>query len=159
MDRTRASRGFTVIELLVTLLVTGLLIGLSFLLAHPKDFTEADANAQRQTDVAQLIQATRHYAVDNNGALPPGITDKDLQIGNGGGMLDLCKAFVPKYMKDIPLDPTDGGQYAAVDCRGTESEPGQYVTGYTIKRAADGTVTVSAPAAAKGKHISISYKL
>jgi hypothetical protein len=61
-------------------------------------------------------------------------------------------------MKDIPLDPVDGGQYAAVDCRGTASEPGQYVTGYTIMRADDNTVTVAAPSAEDGKEIKLSLQ-
>jgi prepilin-type N-terminal cleavage/methylation domain-containing protein len=151
------SRGFTAIELIVTLVVTSLLIALTFWIAHPKDYAAADANAARWTGVSHIMQALRRYQADN-GVLPARLPKEAKQVGNGKDMINLCAVFVPKYMKDIPLDPVDGGQYAAVDCRGTASEPGQYVTGYTIMRTDDNTVTVAAPSAEDGQHISLSYK-
>lgn len=149
--------GFTVLELLATLLVAGALIALTFWIAHPREFAAVDRNAARWTDIAQLLQATRRYAADT-GSLPPGITDKETEIGSAKDMVDVCKAFVPDYMKDIPLDPTDGGQYAVVDCRGTASQPGRYVTGYSIWQADDGTVTIAAPAAEQDVDIRVTYK-
>jgi len=152
-------RGFTVLELIVVLFLCSGLIALSLWAAHPKDYSASSRNAARWTDVAHLMQGLRRYTTANNGNLPGGITDKAVQIGNAPKMLDLCKAFVPVYMKDIPLDPENGGQYAIGDCRGKATSPGRYVTGYTIKRAADGTITIAAPSAENNEDISLSYKL
>ncbi len=151
--------GFTVLELIVTLFLCSLLIVVSLWIAHPKDVSASRRNAARWTDVSHLMQALRRYAADNNGNLPGGLTSKATQIGDAPNMLDLCKAFVPTYMKDVPLDPDNGGQYAINDCRGTATSPGKYVTGYTIQRSADGTVTIAAPSAENKAHISVSYKL
>ena len=148
-------QGFTVLELLAVIVVTSGLIALSLWVAHPQDFTAADHNAARWTDVARYMQVLGRYKAEN-GTLPSGLPAQAQQIGDAKDMVDLCKALVPKYLSDMPLDPVDGGQYAAVDCRGTASEPGKYVTGYTIMQAPDGTVTVAAPSAEAGKRISIS---
>lgn len=149
--------GFTVPELLVTILAAGALIGLSLWLAHPKDYTAASNNATRWRDVSQIMQALRHYERDN-GALPAGLPATATEIGSVDKRVNLCSSFVPKYMSDIPLDPTSGGQYAVVDCRGTSSTPGQYVTGYTVMRKGN-LVTVAAPHAEDGQKISLTLPL
>jgi|GEM_PF-661849 len=156
-SQTHAESGFTLLELVTTIVVAGALIGLVFLVAHPKDYAPQQHNGSRWTDVAQIMQAMRAYYADN-GSLPAGLTDKATPIGNAKDMLNLCPAFVPKYMRDVPLDPVDGGQYAVDDCRGTSAEPGKYVTGYTVMLAKDGTLTVDAPSAEKGQAVRMSQK-
>ena len=150
-------RGFTVPELLVTMLIAIGLIVLSFWVAHPRDYTAVENNATRWHDVAQIVQILRKYNTDN-GTLPAGLPANAQEIGDAKDGVDLCKAFVPKYIKDIPLDPTDGGQYALTDCQGTADNPGKYVTGYTIQLVEGGTVTVAAPHAQRGEHISLSVR-
>jgi prepilin-type N-terminal cleavage/methylation domain-containing protein len=151
---TTRQRGFTVPELLVTMVAAGALIGLSLWLAHPKDYTAASNNATRWRDVSQIMQALSRYEHDT-GTLPANLPSTATEIGSVGKRVNLCGDFVPKYMQDIPLDPTGGGQYAVVDCRGTAGSPGQYVTGYTIMRK-NNTVTVAAPHAQDGKKISLT---
>src|SRR4051812_11172897 len=107
MRDERRQNGFTLPELLVTGTVMLLLIALSFVFVHPRDYSARERNTVRQLGIAQLSQAITRYKADN-GKLPDGITATPAVIGNADNDLDWCALFVPKYMKDMPLDPKAG---------------------------------------------------
>ena len=143
---------------MVVAVVCGLLVTVLIFL-HPKDTSVVERNAQRQLDTAHLMQVLKRYTADN-GNLPSGITDKPVIIGSQSDEINLCKTFVPKYLKDMPYDPGTGGelnvaQSSLTDCT---DENSFYSTSYTIQRAKDGTVTIAAPDAENKQKISISYK-
>jgi type II secretory pathway pseudopilin PulG len=136
--------GFTVLELVVVAALLLLGIVVSLLVAHPKDYAAQDRNAERTTEVAQLMQVLNRYVADT-GTLPPAITDAEQTIGNNEGEVDLCGLFVPTYIKDLPLDPQAGGVLSSTDICLNEQEPVLYSTGYTIKRDVNDTIVIAAP--------------
>lgn len=147
-------RGFTLPELAATVVMfIGLLIAATFLL-HRDDHTVELRNAERRLEVAQIAQAVLRYKHDT-GQWPERLPEEATVIGTPEDQYNLCKALVPKYMKDIPLDPTIGtkarnGQPISVPC---DTEDVKYVSAYTIVLK-DGFLEVSAPLA-DGKEIFV----
>lgn len=149
--------GFTIPELLVAIVIIGVLGLAAFFLTRPKDVDAARNNAQRQTDVALLVQILSEYR-HNNGHLPDTISTKEQLIGSEEGQADLCSVLVPDFLTDVPFDPLSSA-YALDDACNAEGQ--QYITGYSVWRNKDSTeVTVRAPAAEEGQKIQItkSYK-
>ncbi|HEV7454402.1 MAG TPA: hypothetical protein VGO07_04025 [Candidatus Saccharimonadales bacterium] len=155
-DKSR-QYGFTLPELVITGTLMLVLIALSFIFVHPRDYTAKDRNAVRQLGIAQLSQAITRYKADN-GKLPDGLTDKPLAISNAGGGLNWCSLFVPKYMPDVPLDPKAGYQVSIDTCLATADAPSAYDTAYTAQKNTDGSVTIAAPAAEGGQYVAITRK-
>ena len=155
--RRASQTGFTLPELLVTavlLIVLG--AGAVFLLRESPQ-TIARNDAQRQTDTALLVQAVSNYRAKNNGSLPAGIGTTYKTIGSQDGELDLCAILVPKYLTDVPYDPTTGA-LSSVDDR-CDAADQEYTTGYQIKKNDDGSqIMVQAPSAQGNKLIIITKK-
>lgn len=156
MQTKKGLKGFTLIELLVVIGVLAILLSIVLVAINPdKQFKDAN-NTQRRSDVSSVLNAISQYATDNKGALPAGITStaKTITSEAGATNVDLCTALVPKYIADIPLDPTNG----------TDSPSGSvctdaaatYNSGYTVSVNADNRVTVSAPSAQNDVTISVS---
>ena len=142
-------KGFTLPELLAASSFFILVIALSLILIHPKNFTVPEQNAQRRLGIANLMQAINVYA-SQNGNYPSGITNVPNNIGSFSGELDLCAPLVPKYIKQIPVDPIIG-LYTSCEKNAT------YLSGYTIRRSGNGgdLITISVLGAV-GKSISLT---
>jgi prepilin-type N-terminal cleavage/methylation domain-containing protein len=145
-------RGFTVVELLVCVLLIAALLAVATFLLRPKSYAAEDRNAKRWLDTAQLVQALAAYHAAN-GALPAGITGKAQTLGSSSGQVDLCAPLVPRYLKDVPVDPAGYEiSYGSRNCLGSDTV---YDAGYTVSLSG-GRLTVTAPSAELKKHISIS---
>ncbi|HSD56489.1 MAG TPA: hypothetical protein VLA92_05070 [Candidatus Saccharimonadales bacterium] len=151
-------RGFTLIELVVTIIFFLSLLILSLFLLRADDYSLITRDSKRRTDVAHLVQVLSRYKADT-GELPPGITDKLKAISSGDDHFDICKLIPAKYLKDIPLDPSLG-----VKAKNNSTEPTRdncrtdgvtYASGYGIQKNKDGSVEVSAPVAEGGLPIAI----
>jgi len=134
--------GFTLIEVLVVVALVAILAAITFIAINPaKNFADA-RNAQRSSDVAEILSAVTQYTSTQGNTLAglgtiatcPAVTS----IGTGG--VDLSTTLVDTYIVGIPTDPSVGT--AAV-------------TGYNICKTATGRVTVAAPNAENGKTISV----
>lgn len=147
MDK-RSERGFTLIELVIAAFVIMLLLAVTVILLRPLDFSNVQANARRQTDLAKMGQAIRKYEAAN-GELP-GLSTKVLAISSGSGHYNLCTYLVPKYLKDLPMDPvlsikTDADNNvtnAACNKSGVT-----YASGYGIARDKKGRLVLTSPLA------------
>jgi prepilin-type N-terminal cleavage/methylation domain-containing protein len=156
--------GFTMPELIVAIvLLIGALIGAAFVLRVDPQMAAQD-NAQRRIDLAAMARGLHAYQHAHSGALPDGILDKPVVIGNIDGELDLCAELVPAYMGDLPLDPTTGAK-ASNDTTTIVNKDGQpcsasnmrYSTAYTIlKDSADG-FTLGAPSSESGITLSLIF--
>lgn len=157
MKRVRSlnQQGFTVPELLVAVVVfVGLCVG-SYYLLQPKSFNVQERDAQRMLGVAKIMQGISSYYADN-GQLPSAITGDKKVIGSDKTSANICKDLVPKYMKDLPLDPAWGLETASGNCA---SKDQQYITSYLVNTADNGAVIeVSAPMA-EGSAIHIRRTL
>lgn len=142
-------RGFTLIELLAAVVFVVVLLVLSLFLLRPDDYTTAEQNAKRRTEIAMIAQAIRRYEAQTGQTLSA-VPEKITAISSEKDQYDLCKYLVPKYLNDLPSDPLVGikvdsdGNLATKSC----AEGTRYASGYAISRGKDGRITISSPAAA-----------
>ncbi len=133
--------GFTLIELLIVIAIIAILATVVFVALDPvKRFADA-RNSRRWSDVNNTMTAVHEYIVDNDGALPKGLTAGQAATEIGScGTCDNLTTPLAKYLKTLPVDPTGD----AVN------------TGYTIAVDANNIVTVSASNAENGETIEVS---
>jgi len=138
-------QGFTLIEVLLVVAIIAILAGIVILAINPNKQLGDTRNAQRQSDVNTLLNATYQYSVDNQGNLPSGITSTPTDIcGTGAssctGLVDLTVLTAGgKYIVSTPRDPKTG----------TTND-----THYQISVDSNNRVTVSAPDAEQSKTIT-----
>jgi len=142
--------GFTLLEVLLIVAILTVLAGVVIIALNPGKQVGETRNSQRQADITTILNAVYQYSLDNNGALPSGITDKPTEICATGapscnGLVDLSSVTSKsKYVSNMPKDP---------QCSTTCATNG---TGYKISKDASNKVTVSAPAAEQSKRILVS---
>jgi prepilin-type N-terminal cleavage/methylation domain-containing protein len=129
----RNQKGFTLIEILLVVAAIAILAGIVIVAINPNKQLGDTRNAQRKSDVNTILNAISQYSVDNNGALPAGITATSTEICATGasscsGLVDLT-VLIPKYVVSIPNEP-----------QGTTANG----AGYMVSRTAEGRISVSA---------------
>jgi len=156
MSKTRAFKGFTLIEILVVVALIAILTAITFIAINPaKNFADT-RNAQRSSDVTQILNAVTQYTSEAGsghsladfGTIPACLTSGTEQqktdamafIGTGSGNIDLTTDLVDEYIVGIPMDPLSG----------TAAN-----TGYKICQTTGGRVEIKAPAAENSKVISV----
>ena len=141
------NEGFSLIELLVVIGVLTILLAIVLVAINPsRQFSQAN-NTKRRSDVNTILNAVHQYMVDNNGALPSGISTTATNIGSDTTDVDICSDLVSTYIAEMPADPTSG---TWMDCS-------SYDTGYSISTSASNNrVTVTAPSAELNQTISIT---
>lgn len=139
-------KGFTLLEILLVVAAIGILAGIVIIAINPSKQLGDTRNAQRQADVATILNAVYQYALDNNGTLPASITTTATGVcATGGtctGLIDLTVLTTAgKYLVAMPRDP---------------QSPTGNTTGYTIMKDVNGRIVVAAPAAENSKVISVT---
>ena len=110
----RLSRsGFTLMELLVVIAVIGLLSGIAVVSLNKSRAKARDA--KRKADLQQLDTAIQFYISSNPTLGLPAIAGwcariTPTAIGSHNGYADFRDAIVPKFMAQLPLDPTYGNK-------------------------------------------------
>ena len=158
MSKQKTLKGFTLIEILVVVALIAILTAITFIAINPaKNFADT-RNAQRSSDVVQILNAVTQYTSEQGNSLTTLVaggtaiasctTDPDygaLPIGTGVGNVNLTgtglNRLVPDFIVGIPVDPQPLG--TAAD------------SGYTICTTSGSRVRVSAPNAENGKAISV----
>ncbi len=149
MRNNSKNAGFTLIELLVVVGILAFLVAIIFVALDPITRFADARNSRRRIDVNSLLTAVHEYIVDNGGALPPGVSTSQQQLGtcsSGGNnpctgasttCLDLSSVLA-KYLKSVPTDPSAGtaaqtkysiviNTYNAVTIRACAAENGQVI--------------------------------
>lgn len=154
MKRKVNQKGFTLIELLVIIGIISILAATVIVALNPVARFADSRNSRRWSDINSIQTAIAQYIVDNDGALPTGLSTSmsETQLGScttGGATLcsgaaascvDLSTPLAT-YLKSLPTDP-DAGTAAT--------------TGYSVAIDANNIVTISACGAESGETIQLS---
>ena len=156
MSKQKTLKGFTLIEILVVVALIAILTAITFIAINPaKNFADT-RNAQRSSDVVQILNAVTQYTSEQGNslttlvaggtAIPSCVGDATaspaygaLPIGTGAGNVNLTgtgiNRLVPDFIVGIPTDPQIIGGTA-----GTAAN-----TGYTICTTSGSRVRITAP--------------
>ena len=150
----KASKGFTLLEILLVVAAIAILAGIVILALNPGKQLAETKNAQRSVDVNTILNAIYQQALDNNGTLAASILTCTAACGatateeickTGGtctGLTDLSAlATNETYLTGIPTDPTGSSANG---------------TGYHTCKTANNRVTVCAPSAEQGATITVT---
>lgn len=148
MKKLSQTKGFTLVEVLLVVVIIAILAAIVIVAINPARQIAQSNNAQRNADIKAILDAVHEYAIDNRGALPSGIPASATAIGSGGGQINICASLVPTYVAELPFDPTATGA-AYTNCT-------THDLGYTIMADANGRVTVAAPSAQLSQTISVT---
>ncbi|MET1032901.1 MAG: prepilin-type N-terminal cleavage/methylation domain-containing protein [Candidatus Saccharimonadales bacterium] len=144
------NKGFTLPEILVVTTVIVVFVVVSIILLRPANLTNDFYDAQRRTDIAELARALQRYKKDI-GKFPVDIPVNVIGIGSSQYTYNLCPAIVPTYLSDLPFDPHSGlkakGDEQTETTEPCNAQDVSHVTGYSIVRNPDSSLTLSAPGA------------
>ena len=140
--------GFTLIELLVVIGILAILLAITLIAINPNKHFQDARNAQRQSNVAAILDAIYEYESSHNGNEPPSVAavTSEEALGGGIGQINVCPDLIPTFIANLPMDPQAGSGTA---CTGT------YNSGYTIA-STSGRFTIAAPSAEDGATISVT---
>jgi len=126
-------RGFTLIEILITIVILAILAGITLVALNPGQNIDDANDARRKADVSALLNAIWQYTVANDGIFPVGITTTVQEMSNSGA--NICSDLVTTYIAALPSDPTTGSYTSCAS----------YATGYTVNQDASGNrITIGA---------------
>ncbi len=130
-----ASRGFTLIEILIVIGIIAILAAIVIVAINPaKQFAQA-RNTQRESNINTILNAIGQNMADNKGIFTctgmGGTIDEDPQeIGEGASADIDLGCLAPTYVATIPFDPNGGDEDNTL---------------YTIEVSDEGRYTVCAP--------------
>jgi type IV pilus assembly protein PilA len=157
---TSSRKGFTLLEILLVVGIISILAGIVILAINPTKQLGDTRNAQRRSDVLNILNAAYQYSLDHNGFLPASTTLQVATCDTGtnkticqdsGACTNLVNLYADlvgassTYLSSIPRDPS------VVGSAGT-------TTGYAIVKtsATGGRLTVCAPLAENGVTITVT---
>ena len=141
--------GFTLVEILITIGILGLLAAIVILAINPKKQLEAAQEVKRKFYARELRNAVLQFAIDNKG-IDPG--DKPLPQSQDQAM-PICRAGAADTHDCIVLDALVAAKYI-VQLPADPSEPDPDWSGYVIYR--DGPQVLVTPAPQPAREIAMA---
>ena len=140
-----SNKGFTLIEIAITVAIVGVLLGIIIFAINPAQYLARGRDTQRKGDSLSILSVIGQRAADNKGIFEtncaagviPATTTK---MATGVGNYDIGPCLVPAYLSKLPFDPTATGAHW--------TSTTDYDTGYNLsKDVTTGRITISAPSA------------
>lgn len=144
-------RGFTLVELMVTMALIAVLVGAYLMMANPAGQLASSRNTRRKTDLQNIMLAIKENVLEggteqficSSGAIPTSTKT----MGSASGSYNIAPCLIPADgIAAMPFDPLASSAYY--------TSPSNYNTGYTIIVNGSGTITLGAPSAELGKTIT-----
>jgi general secretion pathway protein G len=113
MKRKNKHRGFTLVEILLTITLLGILASISLIGLSPNRQLSQSRDLIRQRDITDIQQALESYSIKNKGFYPEGVAVGIYKEICGETINANCvdlSGLVPSYINNIPLDPS-GSNY------------------------------------------------
>lgn len=147
----KRERGFTMLELLIVGTIGLIIVGVLLFAVRPNDYAVEKRNAERLTHLSSMMQAINKYYKDT-GDLPVTITKELTLIASADEDRTLCDDLVPKYLKDLPRDPTSS--VVTVEDKNCLDPEQLFSIGYTVQ-IEGGRVILMAPAAENDAKVKV----
>ncbi len=146
----RRAHGFTLVELLVTIGIVAILMGIVLIALNPEKQFRSAREAKRMADVSVLLNAVSQYLIDHKtqDAIPKdnisryiaeGVYKKKWEFSPQPVLtpsINLCDVLTPSYSANIPSDPSL--ETEVTDCN-------NYDSGYMLTVSPSGRIIISAP--------------
>lgn len=147
-------KGFTLIELLIVIALIAIIAAVAFVALDPLTRFQDARDSARWSDSSALLSAIKVDQVDNggsylasiaattagevymitDGAVGAGCDDQnaacDTNVTDDDNCVDLAGLVTEGYLGDVPVSPNGSGTWTAS------------ITGYTLERSANGTITI-----------------
>lgn len=146
-------RGLTIIELMISVSILVVILGVTLVVLNPAKQLSAARNSQRKLHLNSILNAVYANLADTrtgsfvcvNGDIPT--TTKKMTSGGGG--FDIAPCLIPSYINSLPFDPLASSSYY--------ESVSNYDTGYLIvKSTSTGEITLSAPFTEGSSTISVT---
>lgn len=151
MTNVTARKGFTLLELLIVMALIAILAGIVIAALNPaRQFANA-RNSSRYAHLNVIMNAISSNMAEHSGTftcatgvIPAAATNMSSTVGD----YDIAPCLVTEYLSSMPFDPSATGAKWTSEA--------DYNSGYTVLKAADGRITVAAPAAENSVVISLT---
>ena len=145
------AKGFTLIEVLLSITLMGMMATTVIVALNPAKQLANARNAQRKSDIVNILTAINQYVIEHYGYYPAAITNTPTYICKTGKSISDCSGLVDlrvltdndAYISSMPTDPLSSTTVS---------------TGYTafLNDLNGNALTIAAPAAESGVTISVT---